>query len=74
MLDDVKTLLNILWLVLCGFWLAVGYVVAGVIMCILIITIPFGIASFRLAAFTLWPFGRVLVPSPTPGPARSSAT
>ena len=39
MLDAVKTLLNILWLVLCGFWLAVGYVVAGVIMCILIIDV-----------------------------------
>lgn len=58
----MKTLLNIVWLVLCGFWLAIGYVVAGVLMCILIITIPFGIASFRLAAFTLWPFGRTLVP------------
>ena len=58
----VKTILNVLWLVLCGFWLAIGYVVAGIIMCILIITIPFGIASFRLAAFTLWPFGRTLVP------------
>ena len=62
MLEVVKTILNILWLVLCGFWLAIGYVVAGVLMCILIITIPFGIASFRLAAFTLWPFGRTLVP------------
>jgi uncharacterized membrane protein YccF (DUF307 family) len=67
MLDRVKTLLNILWLVLCGFWLAIGYVVAGVLMCILIVTIPFGIASFRLAAFTLWPFGRTLVPKPDAG-------
>jgi uncharacterized membrane protein YccF (DUF307 family) len=63
----VKTLLNVIWLVLCGLWLAIGYVVAGVVMCILIITIPFGIASFRLAAFTLWPFGRVLVPKPGAG-------
>jgi len=61
-LGYVKTILNVLWLVLCGFWLAIGYVMAGVIMCVLIITIPFGIASFRLAAFTLWPFGRTLVP------------
>jgi uncharacterized membrane protein YccF (DUF307 family) len=67
MLGLVKTLLNILWLVLCGFWLAIGYVVAGVVMCILIVTIPFGIASFRLAAFTLWPFGRTLVPRPDAG-------
>ena len=67
MLDGVKTLLNILWLVLCGFWLAIGYVIAGVVMCILIITIPFGIASFRLAAFTLWPIGRTLVPKSDAG-------
>ena len=66
-LDIVKTILNILWLVLCGFWLAVGYVVAGIVMCVLIVTIPFGIASFRLAAFTLWPFGRTLVPRPDAG-------
>ncbi len=63
----MKTVLNVIWLVLCGFWLAIGYVVAGVVMCILIITIPFGIASFRLAAFTLWPFGRVLVRKPDAG-------
>ena len=67
MLGPVKTVLNILWLVLCGFWLAIGYVVAGVIMFVLIITIPFGIASFRLAAYTLWPFGRTLVPRPDAG-------
>ena len=67
MLDAVKTLLNLLWLVLCGLWLAIGYVLAGVLMCILIITIPFGIASFRLASFTVWPFGRTLVPKPGAG-------
>ena len=50
-----------LWLVLSGFWLALGYVFAGILMCILIITIPFGIASFRLAAYVLWPFGRTVV-------------
>ncbi|MEV3923264.1 YccF domain-containing protein [Actinomadura coerulea] len=58
----MRTLLNVLWLVLAGFWMAVGYVVAGVICCILIITIPFGIASFRIAGFALWPFGRTTVP------------
>ncbi len=63
----MTTVLNIIWLVLSGLWLAVGYVVAGVIMCILVVTIPFGIASFRLAAFTLWPFGRTLVRKPGAG-------
>jgi uncharacterized membrane protein YccF (DUF307 family) len=58
----VNLLLNVLWLVLAGFWLAVGYAVAGVICCLLIVTIPFGIAAFRLANYTLWPFGRTLVP------------
>jgi uncharacterized membrane protein YccF (DUF307 family) len=57
----VRTLGNILWLILAGWWLALGYVVAGIIACILIITIPFGIASFRLASFVVWPFGRTVV-------------
>jgi uncharacterized membrane protein YccF (DUF307 family) len=57
----MRTVLNVIWLVLCGFWLAIGYVLAGVICCILIVTIPFGLASFRIADFTLWPFGRQLV-------------
>ncbi|TDO51198.1 uncharacterized membrane protein YccF (DUF307 family) [Kribbella pratensis] len=57
----MKTLLNLIWLVLAGFWLAVGYAIAGIICCVLIVTIPFGIASFRIAAYTLWPFGRTIV-------------
>ncbi|MEJ3655866.1 YccF domain-containing protein [Actinomycetes bacterium KLBMP 9759] len=63
----MKTLLNLIWLVLCGFWMAVGYAIAGVICCVLIITIPFGLASFRMASFALWPFGRELVDRPGAG-------
>jgi len=63
----VKTLLNIIWLVLCGFWLFLGYALAGVICCILIVTIPWGIASFRIANYVLWPFGRQVVQKPTAG-------
>jgi uncharacterized membrane protein YccF (DUF307 family) len=63
----MKTLLNLIWLVLCGFWMALGYAVAGAICCVLIITIPFGIASFRMANYALWPFGRTLVDKPTSG-------
>ena len=63
----MRVLLNIIWLVLCGFWMAIGYAVAGVICCILIITIPFGIASFRIASYALWPFGRTTVRKPTAG-------
>ncbi len=65
----MRTILNLLWLVLSGLWLALGYAVAGVIMCLLIITIPFGIASFRLAAYVLWPFGRTVVRRPDAGAA-----
>lgn len=59
--------MNILWLVLCGFWMALAYVFAGVVMCILIITIPFGLQAFKLAGFMLWPFGRTVVRKPTAG-------
>ena len=63
----MRTVLNVLWLVLSGLWLALGYAVAGLVMCLLIITIPFGIASFRLAAYVLWPFGRTVVRRPDAG-------
>lgn len=58
---------NVLWLVLSGFWLAVSFAIAGLVMFVLIVTIPFGIASFRLAAYSLWPFGRTVVDKPTAG-------
>jgi uncharacterized membrane protein YccF (DUF307 family) len=57
----MRILLNVIWLVLCGFWLAVGYAIAGIVCCVLIVTIPFGLAAFRMANFALWPFGRELV-------------
>ncbi|BCW20716.1 hypothetical protein NtRootA9_34240 [Arthrobacter sp. NtRootA9] len=60
----MKTLLNIIWLVFGGLWLALGYFLAGVICCVLIVTIPWGFASFRIAAYTLWPFGRMVVDKP----------
>ncbi len=60
----MRTLGNILWLVLGGFWLAVAYVMAGLVNVVLIITIPFGVQSFKLAGYALWPFGRVVVDRP----------
>jgi uncharacterized membrane protein YccF (DUF307 family) len=54
----VRLLLNLIWLVLAGFWLAIGYTIAAIICFILIITIPFGVASLRIALYALWPFGR----------------
>jgi uncharacterized membrane protein YccF (DUF307 family) len=63
----MRTLLNVIWLVLCGFWMALGYVVAGIVCCVLVVTIPFGLAAFRIASFALWPFGRTLVHRPGGG-------
>ncbi|MFF2087960.1 YccF domain-containing protein [Nocardia sp. NPDC058176] len=63
----VQLILNILWVVLCGFWMALGYLLAALICFVLIITIPFGIASLRLAGYVLWPFGRTVVDKPSAG-------
>lgn len=65
----VKLILNVIWLVLCGFWMSVGYALAGIICCVLIVTIPFGLASFRIAGYALWPFGRTVVDRPNAGAA-----
>jgi uncharacterized membrane protein YccF (DUF307 family) len=56
----MRLVLNVIWLVLCGIWMALLYALAGVICCVLIITIPFGIAAFRIANYALWPFGRTI--------------
>jgi uncharacterized membrane protein YccF (DUF307 family) len=60
----VRVIGNILWLLLGGLVLALSYAVAGLICFVLIITIPFGIQAFKLASFTLWPFGSALVRIP----------
>ena len=57
----MRTVGNVLWLVLAGWWLALGYALAGLLAFLTVIGIPFGIASFRLASFVLWPFGRTVV-------------
>lgn len=57
----VTVVLNLIWLVTAGVWLFLGYVLAGILACVLVITIPFGVASFRIAAYVLWPFGREVV-------------
>ena len=49
----VRLLLNIIWFVLAGLWMAIGYAVAALVMFVLIITIPFGIASLRIAMYAL---------------------
>nr|WP_205861171.1 YccF domain-containing protein [Planosporangium flavigriseum] len=61
--------MNILWLIFGGLLLALGYAVAGLICFLLIVTIPFGLASFRMANYALWPFGRTVVPKRSAGVA-----
>ncbi len=50
-------LFNLVWLVLAGVWMAIGYLAAGMVNCLTIIGIPFGIQSFKMAKLALWPFG-----------------
>jgi uncharacterized membrane protein YccF (DUF307 family) len=63
----MRLILNIIWLVFGGLWLALGYLLAALVCFILIITIPFGIASLRIASYALWPFGRTIVDKPEAG-------
>ena len=61
----MRTILNVIWLVLCGFWMAIAYALAGLAcfaLFFLVVTIPFGIAAFRIAGYVLWPFGRTIEP------------
>jgi uncharacterized membrane protein YccF (DUF307 family) len=57
----MRLLLNIIWFVLAGLWMAIAYAIAALICFVLIITIPFGIASLRIGVFALWPFGKTVV-------------
>ncbi|MGZ4194943.1 MAG: YccF domain-containing protein [Solirubrobacteraceae bacterium] len=63
----MRLILNIIWFVLAGLWMAIGYAFAALICFILIITIPFGIAALRIAVFALWPFGKTVVKRPGAG-------
>jgi uncharacterized membrane protein YccF (DUF307 family) len=60
----MRLILNIIWLIFGGLWLALGYLLAALVCFILIITIPFGIASLRIASYALWPFGRTIIDKP----------
>jgi uncharacterized membrane protein YccF (DUF307 family) len=64
----MRTILNVLWFIFgSGFLLGLAYGLAGIICFILVVTIPFGIASFRIAKYSLWPFGRTLEERPSAG-------
>lgn len=57
----MRTLLNVIWFICCGFWMAIGYALAGLLVCLTIVGIPFGKQLFKIAGYALRPFGRTLV-------------
>ena len=63
----MRFLLNVIWLLLAGIWLALGYFLAAVICFVLVVTIPLGVAALRIAAYSLWPFGRTIMRKPGAG-------
>jgi uncharacterized membrane protein YccF (DUF307 family) len=70
----IRLVLNVLWLIFGGgLILAAGYGIAALICFALVVTIPFGVASLRLAVYSLWPFGRTLVTKPSAGLASGAA-
>ena len=60
----MKTLGNLLWLLFGGLLIALFYFLVGLVMCITLIGIPFGIQLFKLGRYALWPFGHELVDGP----------
>ncbi|MFU8839214.1 MAG: YccF domain-containing protein [Nitriliruptoraceae bacterium] len=63
----MRTIANVLWLLFSGIEMALSYLVAGLLAIVFIVTIPVAPAAFRLANYTLWPFGRVVVRRPEAG-------
>ncbi|MEG2037779.1 MAG: YccF domain-containing protein [Ruthenibacterium sp.] len=57
----MRTLGNLLWFVLAGFWLWLGWSLAGILWCITLVGIPVGVQCFKFAGLMLWPFGREIV-------------
>jgi uncharacterized membrane protein YccF (DUF307 family) len=62
----VSAIANILWFILAGWWLALGHILGGIILCVTIIGIPFGIQSFKLAALAMAPLAREIVSNDDP--------
>lgn len=63
----MRTILNLIWLIFAGVELAIAYVIAGLILMLTIVGIPFGLQSIKLAGFALWPFGRAVIQTKSPG-------
>lgn len=67
----MRTIGNIIWVVFCGIWSAIGWLISGLILACTVVGIPFARQCLKMANFTLWPFGRTAIddPSVTRGPA-----
>ncbi len=61
----MNTLGNILWIIFGGLALALGYFIGGLLLCITIIGIPFGLQAFKIGVFALLPFGQTTVVGPS---------
>jgi uncharacterized membrane protein YccF (DUF307 family) len=57
---------NILWVIFGGVVLSLGYILGGLLLCLTIVGIPFGVQIMKLGLFALWPFGGEVVPSEKP--------
>ncbi|MDX3071740.1 YccF domain-containing protein [Streptomyces sp. NPDC088354] len=68
-MKPINLVLNVVWLIIWGLWMAIGYALLGLLMFVFIVTIPWGIASLRIANYVLWPFGRTTVERPGAGVA-----
>jgi uncharacterized membrane protein YccF (DUF307 family) len=55
---------NVLWVIVAGWWLALGHLITGVVQCVTIIGIPFGVANFKLVPVAFWPLGREIADLP----------
>jgi uncharacterized membrane protein YccF (DUF307 family) len=65
--ETMRLVLNVIWLLFGGLWLALGYLLAALVCFLLIVTIPFGFAALRIASYALWPFGRTIIDKPGAG-------
>jgi uncharacterized membrane protein YccF (DUF307 family) len=65
--ETMRLVLNVIWLLFGGLWLALGYLLAALLCFLLIVTIPFGFAALRIAFYALWPFGRTIIDKPGAG-------
>lgn len=54
----MKTIANIIWIILAGLWMFIAYSIIGILLCITIIGIPFGVQCFKIASYALAPFGK----------------